>query len=538
MKKMSFFKKAIALSGMAVISLNLIIPSPVNAEMKKFNMSYIFFGDSSLYQSYVERTNKSIQVISPNYFNIDDKGDLELEKIDRDFVKKMHKDNMKVVPFLSNHWDREIGRLALDNKRELAKDIVDAIEKYNLDGINVDLENLNEDDREDYTEFVKLLKRYMPSDKSISLAVAPNPYNVDKGWQGSFDYEELGKYSDYLVIMTYDESYPGGPEGPVSSLSFVEKSIENVLEVVPKEKVVLGIPFYGRLWKSDGEIRGLGVSLNKVEKLIKNYDSEVIYDEVAKSAKAIVRIKSHDEKPIVSYKKLEEGHYTIWFEDEKSIKEKLKLVKKYNLKGTASWSLGQETVDTWDYYDSWLNGKYIEDKFKDIKNHWAEEAILAMEEKSWMKGTSEEIFSPEQPLTRAQAAVTLVRALDIELEDSSSSFKDIDKEYWAIKEIEAAKKEGIIEGIEKGKFLPEEPITREQMAAMIDRIIEDNNEIKDMKNPFNDISKERWSFNSIMSMTDKGIFKGYKDDSFKPNAKLTRGQMAALMDRISLYIEE
>ena len=66
--------------------------------------------------------------------------------------------------------------------------------------------------------------------------------------------------------------------------------------------------------------------------------------------------------------KLEPGDYTVWFENEQSLKEKLKLVGKYNLKGTGSWSLNQETDDTWDYYSLWADGFY----FTDMQKHWAQ----------------------------------------------------------------------------------------------------------------------------------------------------------------------
>ena len=333
MSKKEFLKKIAVTSGAIIIASTTMFSSIAFAGVSKLNMSFIYFGNSSYYTTQVEKTNDSLQVISPNYFNLNEDGSLFLTNaIDAEFIDEMHDNNVEVIPFLSNHWDRELGRLALEYKEELAEDICEMIEKYNLDGVNIDIENLTEIDRDDYTEFVKLINEKLPEDKTLSISVAPNPYGISSGWQGSYDYENLAKYSDYLVIMTYDESYPGGPEGPVASLSFVEESILTALEEVPKEKIVLGIPFFGRFWDESGEIKGYGISLNKVNELIEQYDSEITYDETRQSPKVTITVTEGDEV-YLSGKLLEPGEYTIWYENDESIKSKLRLVQKYDIKG-------------------------------------------------------------------------------------------------------------------------------------------------------------------------------------------------------------
>lgn len=161
----------------------------------------------------------------------------------------MQNRGIKVVPFLSNHWDREKGIKALANRHSLSDQIVSSIVMYNLDGVNVDIENVTHLQREYYTDFVRLLREKMPEGKTLAVAVAPNPYGITTGWHGSYDYKSLAKYSDYLMIMAYDESYPGGPAGPVASYDFVEATIIKALTEVPKDKIVLGIPFTAAIGK-------------------------------------------------------------------------------------------------------------------------------------------------------------------------------------------------------------------------------------------------------------------------------------------------
>lgn len=122
----------------------------------------------------------------------------------------MHDQGIRVVPYLSNNWDRELGRAMLRNKEVATTQIAEAIERYNLDGVNVDIENVTDEDQADYTEFVRLLREKIPAHKEVSVAVAANPKGWTEGWHGSYDYKLLAEFSDYLMIMTYDESYVGG----------------------------------------------------------------------------------------------------------------------------------------------------------------------------------------------------------------------------------------------------------------------------------------------------------------------------------------
>lgn len=533
MEKNGIFRKITLLGSACLLAFTFMIHVPVNAQARKTNMAYVYFGSPSTYKAQIERTKGAVQVISPDYFNINENGTLKLtSKLDRSFISEMRKKGMKIVPFLSNHWNLELGRAALKNTDTLSDEIVAAIKEYNLDGINVDLENLKETDRDAYTNLVKVLRRKLPKGKELSVAVAANPKRLTRGWHGSYDYGALAQFSDEIILMAYDESYKGSRPGPVASGVFVENSIKVALEKVPKDKLVLAIPFYGRYWKDGEELGGDGIGLNVVEELAKKYNGRSVYDKERQSVKTIITIKSGDKDVRVGSKTLTPGTYTIWHENEESIKYKLRLVQKYGLKGTASWSLGQETKDTWNYYSLWLNGQY----FKDAEGHWAQEGILAVADRGWMKGTSSTQFSPNQSLSRAQAAVTLVRALGLEGQDGKSSFKDVPEKHWAKNEINIAKEKGIIQGVGGDRFGPEELITREQMAAMLDRILVQLELDSSRENPYLDLSEEGWSYPSIMKMTQYELFRGYEDRTFRGQEKITRAQMATLMDRVANII--
>jgi len=526
-------KRVIVFTVVCMVVLSAGISSRLYASERKFNMTYAYFGNSSTFSAYLDRASNSLNEVAPDYFGINQDGSLKLTtKLNTSFIISTQEKGIKVVPFISNHWDRQLGRTALANREQLAQQLADAVMQLNLDGVNVDIENLNETDRDAYTDFVRLIREKLPSDKTVSVAVAVNPYNSTKGWNASYDYANLAKYSDYLMLMAYDESYESSPEGPVAGAEFVEKSIKYALERVPADKIVLGIPFYGRYWISGKSYGGYGISNNIVESLIEQYNGKVIYDYRKQSPKAVIKIGANDPPFYLSGRKMQPGTYTIWYENVQSIKYKLSLVSKYNLKGTGSWSLGQETDYTWKYYNLWLNGVY----FGDVEKNWAREAILTSTLNGWFKGVSSTQFMPDNYLTRAEAAAILVRALNLEDTGEESEFPDTGG-HWAEREIRIAKQHNIIKGDDSGYFLPNEPISREQMAVMLERVLSGLEENGYSSVRYWDVTREdsSWSYDAIMRVSQSGIFNGYPDNGFYPEHKITRGQMAQLMCRAEKF---
>lgn len=464
-------KNDVRIKVIIILLLILMLISNLKiSNASKISMAYLY-GNYD-YISLVNRNNNSVNVVSPSYFDLDNKGNLLLNNIDETLVENMHKNNIKVTPFLSNHWDREKGRAALTNREKLSNELVNIINQYNLDGINVDIENVTEKDKEAYIELVKLLRSKLSAEKNVSVAVAANPNNYKNGWHGSYDYEELAKYADYLMIMAYDEHYEGGSEGAVASKNFIENSIKYAVSKVPTDKIVVGLPFYGRYWKCGSASGGYGVTLNKIENLINNYNAKLTYDEENATACAIIKISAGDLKPSISGRTLYEGTYVFYFENSRSIQEKIKLVQKYKLKGIACWSLGQETSDVWNNYSKYLSEE--EKEFIDIDDaYWARDAIKFIKQKGWVNGKTSEYYKPNEKLTRAEFAVIITRILELNITHTNDTlYYDVNR-HWAKNEINALSKTGIIEGYEDKSFRPDESISREEVAKILSKLLDE-----------------------------------------------------------------
>jgi spore germination protein YaaH len=495
----------------------------------KFNMSYIYFGNSSGYTSLVDDAQSSLNEVAPNYFTLDASGGLTLTNaVSPSFINDMHARGVRVVPYISNEWNRQAGINALNNRSVLANAIAQAVQAYNLDGINLDFENLTQDQRADYVDFVRLLRQALPTGKTIAVAVAANPNGWTNGWQGSYDYKGLSDYADYIFIMAYDEHWDGSKPGPVASIGFVEQSIQYALECqVPSEKIVLGLPFYGRIWSDAGTSpKGYGVGNYKIDQLIQRYGGTVSVDNGSLSAKAVITVKPGTTPPVIGGKTLAAGTYTIWYDNEQTLKAKLKLVHTYNLRGAGSWSLGQETASTWDYYRLWVNGC----TFNDVQNHWAKDYVFSAYMNGWVNGFSTDAFAPDAPLTRAQAAAMLVRLFGYTPTVSGDGFDDTNGS-WAEAYIDTARQYHLVSGVGGNRFDPDRPVSRQEIAVMLNNILYYTTSGQPV---FSDVTKDSnsWSYDAIAALSEAGVITGRPDGSFLPQANLNRAEMAALLTRI------
>ncbi|MGE6516439.1 glycosyl hydrolase family 18 protein [Lysinibacillus sphaericus] len=520
----------------ALLTTLFASPFSADASVNDIHMSYLYGGTSSSYLENIDMTLGALNTATPGFYELNADGSLK-SSIDKNLIAELHKRKLKVVPYITNNWDRNLAQMAMKNREVLSTQLVDSVVKNNLDGIDIDIENLNYTDKEVFTDFIRLLNEKMPNDKTISIAVAANPNGWTVGWHGSYDYLKLSEYSDYLMLMAYDESWNGGPVGPVASLSFVENSIISLLNLgVDSKKVVLGLPFYGRIWNDDEELGGYGVANKSVKSIVNNHKGKLYFDNTSKSAYAKFTVRESDSPTYIGGKKLSTGNYTIWYENDLSLKYKLRLVEKYNLRGTGSWDLTQADNGIWKFYSSWANGQH---NFIDSENHWAENDIMSLYRKGWISGKNEYTFDPNGDLTRAQAVTILTNAIGLndKKETVPNYFTDVPTDHWAKRAIELAHKYHIVNGTKPNVFEPNSRITRAQLSAILSRILDyplDNtNEC-----PFYDVQKGHWAYSDILKLSNHEIIKGKEDGRFYPNEFVKRAQMTAMVNRASGDLEK
>ncbi|BED92237.1 MAG: spore germination protein YaaH [Candidatus Improbicoccus pseudotrichonymphae] len=527
---------------------NLQIGQEIYVPFKHISLSYLFGNNSDEYEKLVGITGNSLNVVSPDFFEISDDGNLILansDKLNKNFIDNMHSQDIKVVPFLTNNWNRNAGSKALDNIEGLTNQIVSAVNEYNLDGVNIDIENVDENYRDKYVDFTKTLKNKLPKNKTVSVAVAANPNGWNKGWHGSYDYKRLSDNSDYLVIMLYDESYNGGPQGPISSKDFFEKSIDYALsQGVPKEKIVASIPFFGRYWQTGNQPGGQGIPNKDIENLIKNYESDVFYDDETKSARAEITIQTGEQATISNQKYLEPGKYYIWYDDEKASQYKLNSIKNHDLKGIASWALGQENPEFWNRYSEILNNYFTDQKKDDVhpnqivhtndnvaneQNFGPNEIIKMLKE----SGDDREKTSNE-PITRGELAVILSNILDTKINSKENNAFDDIENYWG-KDYINSLSENKKMNFTGENFHPNENATKEFLAKSLDKTL-NLPELKDLpKLSFKDLDPKDSSYDIISKLYYLGLIYGKSNSEFSPDSNITINDLSEILERTKKY---
>lgn len=281
---------------------------------------------------------KGVNVIAPTWFTLsDNEGNYE-SLASKSYVDKAHEKGIQVWVVLDN-FSREISKnvqteelLSRTSVRtRLIGRLMDEAETYGFDGYNLDFESLKEEAGVHYVQFIREMSVACRK-KGLVLSVdnyVPAPYNR------FYNRKEQGIVADYVIIMGYDEHYAGGEAGSVASLGYVEKGIEDTLALVPKEKVINGVPFYTRLWTENGDkASSKALGLSAARKWADDNGVELQWDE--------------ELGQYYGERKTEEGTSRLWLEDARSLKLKMDLIKKYDLAGVSGWKLGLESEDIWD----------------------------------------------------------------------------------------------------------------------------------------------------------------------------------------------
>lgn len=278
---------------------------------------------------------KGVNVISPTWYELTDNEGNFRSLADADYVKKAHEKGLKVWALINNFStdvNTEILMSKTSVRRKLIEGLMAEVERYNLDGLNLDFEGIKEEAGVHYVQFIRELS--IPCrEKGIVLSV--DNYVPTAGTQ-FYNRKEQGIVADYVIIMGYDEHYAGGDAGSVASIEYVENGIKNTLAQVPKEKVINAIPFYTRVWTEgeDGNTTSSALGIEMAQKWIDENQIELYWQE--ELGQYYGELQS------------EEGLKKVWMEEERSIGLKMDLIKKYDLAGVACWKLGFEPSGLWD----------------------------------------------------------------------------------------------------------------------------------------------------------------------------------------------
>ena len=286
------------------------------------------------FDSYVANTS-GLNVISPTWYELTDNEGNFASLADGDYVKKAHDKGLKVWALINNFSpdvNTEILMSRTSVRRKLIEALMAEVERYGLDGLNLDFEGIKEEAGVHYIQFIRELS--IPCRKK-GIVLSVDNY-VPTSTNQFYNRKEQGIVADYVIVMGYDEHYAGGDAGSVASISYEENGIKDTLASVPKEKVISAIPFYTRVWTegADGKTTSSSLGIAKAKEWVTQNNVELYWQEELGQYYGELQT--------------EEGLKKVWMEEERSIGLKMDLVKKYDLAGVACWKLGFEPAELWD----------------------------------------------------------------------------------------------------------------------------------------------------------------------------------------------
>ncbi len=293
----------------------------------KINMAFqqIFSeNDGGIVNSGLANT-KGVNVIAPTWFRLKDVGGSFQSLANHNYVSTAHDKGVQVwavltdVDEVSDIVDEYTLFSTTEYRTNLIKGLIDKMLEYSIDGINVDLERIDSATGPHYVQFLRELSIQT---RANGLYLSVDNY-VPTASTSYYNRKEQGIVCDYVVIMGYDEHWSGGGEaGSVASLPYVSDGIANTMKNVPAEKIINAIPFYTRIWCTDG-----GTVTNETVGMQMSFDWVTNHG----------LTKEWDDATGQNYATYTEGSktYEVWIEDAESIDAKLGVMQTYGIAGVA-----------------------------------------------------------------------------------------------------------------------------------------------------------------------------------------------------------
>jgi len=323
------------------ISDNLFSESSAYVPPDKIVMIWDYIGiqdDNQIPQKRIAHVG--LDVIAPTWFAIEGENGYVSSLADEGYVKRAHKSETEVWAVFENRSDTMLtyGVLSNSDAREKAVNAVtDYAILYGIDGINVDFEAMSGQTLCFFYEMItELYEKLKPHGICLSIDIS---YPTD------YDLSLLEKNADYIVLMAYDQHHANSTEiGPVAAIDWVKEAIEYTLEYVTPDKVILGIPFYTRIWVESSEN---GTFITSESDGMKS-----AYERF--SMLSTVWFREDQTEQIYAEYEGEGKLFKVWLEDEHSLSLKLDTINDYELAGLSAWRRGLELPEIWELINAYF----------------------------------------------------------------------------------------------------------------------------------------------------------------------------------------
>lgn len=282
--------------------------------------------------------------ISPVTFQINADGSLT-QRLDpnlNDLKIVRQQKNTKILPTISN-FDSNMMRGIFENEENFERhisSILEVVNKYEYDGIDLDYESIQPDNKDKFLELIKRLSvELRKENKILSITVLPKwgedvVYTALAGTRRAQDWEEIGKWADEVRIMAYDFTHTTDSKaGPIAPIDWVEKVLEYAITKIPRDKIWLGIHLYSYEWVINSQEQKTATN---------SYTYNVVKERILKYEYVNVEYNKEYEEGYAHYPCLENQTCFLYYATPQSVQARQDLAKKYKIAGVTYWRLGGE----------------------------------------------------------------------------------------------------------------------------------------------------------------------------------------------------
>ncbi|MBA2250122.1 MAG: glycosyltransferase [Chitinophagaceae bacterium] len=305
------------------------------------------------------KNGNKFNTIFPEWFFIDTLNNGKLNvRIDTAGLYTMRQKNLRILPILNNfHTGKGFeGKLVhsilndtIKRNRFIAQ-LVDTLNFYHLQGINVDFEELIEPTNAPLTLFQKKLYETLhPLNMTVTMDVVPN--------NNDYDYKNLATNNDYVILMAYDQYNNSTGPGPISAQKWVEEALDFMATKIDPEKVILGIGGIGYDWSNRKGDTTLAYTYNDAINKAKILGAQILYDNNSYNLHYNYIAEQINDKDSLKVDKIQ---HEVWFTDAATTFNLLRFSDEYATAGTVLWRLGSEDSRMWDYYNMDLSNSGLD----------------------------------------------------------------------------------------------------------------------------------------------------------------------------------
>lgn len=293
----------------------------------------------------VEKHADQLTYLAPFSYRVNRDGSLKAPLLN-DFANIAQRNQAALMLVVTNleegAFSEELGSLIVNDhnvQNRLLDQIIATAKEVGYRDVHFDFEFLPATDREAYNQFLRRAKTRLSQENLLmSTALAPKTSATQSGqWYEAHDYRAHGEIADFVVLMTYEWGYSGGPPMAVSPVDQVRRVVDYALTEMPAEKIMLGQNLYGYDWTLPFEPGGdyaRAISPQQGIQLARENNQAISYDTTAQA-------------PYFQYFDSEGNQHEVWFEDARSIQAKFDLIKEKGLRGISYWKLGLAFPQNW-----------------------------------------------------------------------------------------------------------------------------------------------------------------------------------------------